>query len=70
MIERAWFRVDGRVRGLFKYSVAALAASLVTVWSIGQGSPGYDLLLVGEACALIGGIVGYLAGVDRREESE
>ena len=70
MIERAWLRVDGRVRSLFKYGFAALAASLVTVWSIGEGSPGNVLILVGESCALIGGLVGYLAGSDRREKVE
>jgi len=68
LIERAWLRVDGRVRSLFKYGVAALAASLFTVWRIGQGFPDYRLLVVGEFCAMIGGVVGYLAGIDGGDE--
>jgi hypothetical protein len=70
LIERAWLRVDGRVRSLFKYGVAALSASLFTVYSLGDLSPGSRLLLVGEACAIIGGVLGYFAGLDNGEGEE
>ena len=70
MIERAWLRVDGRVRLLFKYGVAALSASLFTVFQIGDLSPGIRLIMVGEACAIIGGVLGYFAGLDNGEEME
>jgi len=70
LIERAWLRVDGRVRSLFKYGVAALVASLVTVFQLGDMSPSTSLIMVGEACAIIGGVLGYFAGLDSREEEQ
>ena len=70
LIERFWLSVDGRVRSLFKYGVAALAASLFTVFQIGGLSPSTSLIIVGEACAIIGGVLGYFASLDNVEDSE
>ena len=69
-VERAWHRVDGRARTLFKYGVAATAASLFTVFQLGDQSLSTSMIMVGEACAIIGGVLGYLAGCDSVEESD
>ena len=66
-MERVWLRVDGRVRTLFKYGVAATAASLFTVFQLGDQSLSTSMIMVGEACAIIGGVIGYLAGCDVEE---
>ena len=68
-MERVWLRVDGRVRTLFKYGVAATAASLFTVFQLGDQSLSTSMIMVGEACAIIGGVIGYLVGCDGVEES-
>jgi len=54
---------------LFKYGVAATAASLFTVFQLGDQSLSTSMIMVGEACAIIGGVIGYLAGCDGVEES-
>ena len=68
--EKAWLRVGGRVRTLFKYGVAAGLASLFTVFQLGDLSPSNRMIMVGEACAIIGGVVGYIAGSDTQEVSK